>query len=67
MQIDNSLDVAGLSPAVARFFDLAAGKILRLHAEWDPARGTPVFTAAGKYTTRGWTEWTEGFLYGCQL
>ncbi|MBI2435428.1 MAG: glycoside hydrolase family 88 protein, partial [Candidatus Hydrogenedentes bacterium] len=67
MQIDNSLDVAGLSPAVARFFDLAGGKILRLQAEWDPARGTPVFTAAGKYTTRGWTEWTEGFLYGCQL
>jgi hypothetical protein len=21
----------------------------------------------GKYTTRGWTEWTQGFQYGCAL
>src|SRR5271170_756351 len=23
-----------------------------------------VFTAGGKYTTRGWTDWTQGFQYG---
>ena len=28
------------------------------------AQGSPVFTVAGRYSTRGWTEWTEGFQYG---
>jgi len=23
-----------------------------------------VFTVKGKYTTRGWTEWTQGFQFG---
>ena len=27
------------------------------------AKGTPVFTE-GQYTTRGWTEWTQGFQFG---
>ena len=26
-----------------------------------------MFTVRGKYTTRGWTEWTQGFMYGCQI
>ena len=26
-----------------------------------------MFTVAGKYTTRGWTEWTQGFQYGSAL
>ncbi len=30
-------------------------------------RGAPVFTAGGRYTTRGWTQWTEGFQYGCLI
>lgn len=28
---------------------------------------TPVFTIKGKYTQRGWTEWTQGFQYGCAI
>ena len=27
-------------------------------------KSTPVFTVAGQYTARGWTEWTQGFQYG---
>jgi len=26
-----------------------------------------VFTAKGKYTSRGWTEWTQGFQFGSAL
>ncbi len=26
-----------------------------------------MFTKAGKYTTRGWTEWTQGFQYGAAI
>ena len=56
-----------LQPAIGRFLELAAGKILALDRTWNPAQGTPVFTRAGYYTTRGWTEWTQGFQYGCAL
>ena len=48
-------------------FALAGGKIRDLDASWDAARGAPVFTVAGEYTTRGWTEWTQGFQYGAAL
>jgi hypothetical protein len=27
----------------------------------------PVFTIAGQYTSRGWTEWTQGFQFGCAI
>lgn len=46
------------------FWDLSARKILGIESGYDKSNGTPVFTVAGKYTTRGWTEWTEGFVYG---
>jgi hypothetical protein len=29
-----------------------------------PELATPVYTVEGTYTARGWTEWTQGFLYG---
>ena len=50
-----------------RFLDLTAHKILDLDRTWDTDKGTPVFTQSGKYTTRGWTEWTQGFQYGCAI
>ena len=34
---------------------------------WASANGAPVFTVDGRYTARGWTEWTEGFQYGSAL
>ncbi len=46
------------------FFNVAGEKIRLLDSEWDSSKGTPVFTENGKYTTRGWTEWTQGFQYG---
>ncbi|MDH3584286.1 MAG: glycosyl hydrolase, partial [Phycisphaerae bacterium] len=56
-----------LRPSLQRVFDLAGRKIHDLDRSWDPARGTPVFTVSGRYTTRGWTEWTQGFQYGSAL
>lgn len=67
MQIDNKLTAADLTPAVTRVFELAAQKVPALDKSWNPAHGTPVFTVDGKYTTRGWTEWTQGFQYGCAI
>ncbi len=58
------LTVCDLAPLLPRVFDLAAAKTRLIHDTWDPAHGTPVFTIDGRYTTRGWTEWTQGFQYG---
>jgi unsaturated chondroitin disaccharide hydrolase len=67
LDTDNPPRPADLLAAIDRTFELAGAKVLELGRNWDPARGTPVFTVAGKYTTRGWTEWTQGFQYGCAL
>ena len=67
MNIDTSISLESLRPALQRTFEIAADKIVRLERRWDKRQGTPVFTAAGKYTTRGWTEWTQGFQYGCMI
>ena len=56
-----------LLPSLDHFFALAGPKLKHLARNWDPAKGTPVFTRKGRYTSRGWTEWTQGFLYGCRL
>jgi unsaturated chondroitin disaccharide hydrolase len=52
---------------INRLFDLSAQKILSIEKTWRPEDGTPVFTVAGKYTSRGWTEWTQGFQFGSAL
>jgi unsaturated chondroitin disaccharide hydrolase len=67
LKIDPSLKPADLRPAVERLFQLSAGKITGLERSWDPRRGTPVFTVAGRYTSRGWTEWTQGFQFGSAI
>lgn len=67
MQIDMSMKPGDLESKLDRFFDLANKKIRNIDATWDPNQGTPVFTVRGKYTTRGWTEWTQGFQFGCAI
>lgn len=67
MEIDRDVTLESLRPAVERMFALSAGKIVALDRRWDPKLGTPVFTRDGHYTTRGWTEWTQGFQYGAAL
>lgn len=64
MKIDDNLKPADLAPALERFWTLSGAKIDRIFKEYDFSKGSPVFTVEGKYTTRGWTEWTEGFNYG---
>ncbi len=65
--IDDALQPSDLSPAIARLWALSGEKILALERDWDPTLGSPVFTAAGRYTSRGWTEWTQGFQFGSAL
>ncbi len=62
--IDKEIDLASLGPGLDRLWDLSGPKVKRLCTAYPAEAGTPVYTVAGKYTARGWTEWTEGFLYG---
>ena len=67
MQIDLKLKPADLAEGARRVMTLAARKAKDLDKSWDAGRGTPVFTVQGRYTTRGWTEWTQGFQYGLMI
>lgn len=67
INVSSSLTVADLGPALTQLWSLAGDKIQRLDRDYDPAQGSPVFTVRGQYTTRGWTEWTQGFQYGCAI
>ncbi|MGH9884641.1 MAG: glycosyl hydrolase, partial [bacterium] len=67
LKSDHSLDAPTLAPAIRRLFEASSAKILRLEKRWDAVAGTPVFTEAGAYTSRGWTEWTQGFQFGAAL
>ena len=67
IQLDSQITPASLLPAIERLFILSGEKIHRLQKRWNPARGTPVFTVSGEYTSRGWTEWTQGFQFGAAL
>ena len=42
-------------------------KIAAIDRDERPDAATPVFTVLGKYTSRGWTDWTQGFVYGSAL
>jgi unsaturated chondroitin disaccharide hydrolase len=67
IRIEPAIKPRSLLPSIRKVFDSSAEKILRLEHDWDPARGAPVFTVKGKYTSRGWTEWTQGFQYGSAI
>ena len=67
MKIDFEVTANGLSPAIDRFWKLSGEKILAIEKNFDKKLGTPVFTVNGRYSTRGWTEWTQGFQYGCAI
>jgi hypothetical protein len=67
MRIEPQLTPETLQPKLERLFELSATKIRALEKAWDFSQGTPVFTVRGVYTSRGWTEWTLGFLFGSAL
>ncbi len=67
IQIHEQITPGTLRPKIDRLFDLSAGKILALEKSWNPAAGAPVFTRRGRYTARGWTEWTQGFQFGSSI
>ena len=67
IRIQTTLRPEELLPKIERLWEISAQKILAIDAAEVPGAATPVFTVAGKYTARGWTEWTQGFVYGSAI
>ena len=67
MKIDQTIQPANLTRKINRFWELSAEKIRSIERDYDSAKGSPVFTVRGRYTARGWTEWTQGFKIGSAL
>jgi rhamnogalacturonyl hydrolase YesR len=67
LQINNALQPHQLAALLQQFWQLSASKILHIEDQYNTTQGAPVFTREGKYTTRGWTEWTQGFQYGSAI
>ncbi len=67
IEIRRDLTPANLEKKIHALFESSARKIRSLKQSWQPAQGAPVFTVNGKYTSRGWTEWTQGFQFGSEI
>jgi hypothetical protein len=67
VKVDGAVTAAGLLPAIERLWTASAAKIESIEKSREPGEGAPVFTVRGRYTARGWTEWTQGFQYGSAL
>ena len=67
IKINAALAPADLSTKLSKFWQLSGDKIQQIERHYDTTKGSPVFTVNGQYTTRGWTEWTQGFQYGSAI
>ncbi|MEJ5297447.1 MAG: glycosyl hydrolase [Armatimonadota bacterium] len=67
LQIARDIRPADLLPGIERMWELSGKKVLDIEESWRPEDGAPVFTVRGRYTARGWTEWTQGFQFGSAI
>ena len=67
LKIDFQLKPDNLKKKLNLFWELSGEKIRLIDKNYDASKGSPVFTVDGKYTTRGWTEWTQGFQFGSAI
>ncbi len=65
--LNRSLTPSDLASDIRKLWEASAKKILSIDAAEVPGSATPVFTINGRYTARGWTEWTQGFVYGSAI
>jgi unsaturated chondroitin disaccharide hydrolase len=67
INIDFDISTNDLANQLKKFWDVSGEKISNIERHYDGSKGSPVFTVKGLYTTRGWTEWTQGFQFGSSL
>ncbi|WP_205856033.1 glycoside hydrolase family 88 protein, partial [Phytoactinopolyspora endophytica] len=67
MIVNDALTPAALLGKIDRLWEASAAKIDSIEQTCPPDKGAPVYTVEGRYTSRGWTEWTQGFQYGAAV
>ena len=67
IKTNSDLKPSDVSQKLKKLWELSAKKIHLIAKTFDESKGSPVFTVKGNYTTRGWTEWTQGFQYGSAI
>jgi unsaturated chondroitin disaccharide hydrolase len=67
IQSDPALSFGSFLSQSTNFWKLSGEKILSIENNYDSSLGSPVCTRNGVYSTRGWTEWTQGFVFGSAL
>lgn len=67
MDINSKITPEDLVPKIENLWSVSAAKLKAIADTYDRSLGSPVFTVGGKYSTRGWTEWTQGFEYGSHI
>jgi unsaturated chondroitin disaccharide hydrolase len=67
IKLDAKLTPTDLLPRLERFWSRSAECIEAVERSCPPGTASPVFTVKGQYTSKGWTEWTQGFQYGSAL
>ena len=67
IDIDYNPEPVDFLDKLDKFWYLSGQKIRLIETYYNEAQGSPVFTVEGKYSTRGWTEWTQGFQYGSAI
>lgn len=67
IRLDRAPTLESLKPRIEHALELSAAKIRALAKSWEPTQGAPAVTVEGRYTSRAWTEWTQGFQFGSAL
>lgn len=67
IDLTHTLTPAALVRNLERFWTASGQKVDSIETSFDATRGAPVFTVDGRYTSRGWTEWTQGFQFGSAI
>jgi unsaturated chondroitin disaccharide hydrolase len=67
IDLDSAPSEDAVTSGLDRFWNRSAETIRAIEETFDPSKGAPVFTVEGTYTTRGWTEWTQGFQCGSSI
>ncbi len=67
IRINRELSPQSLLPKIDKLWAASAAKIKSIEQTTPPGAASPVFTVDGRYTAKGWTEWTQGFQYGSAI
>ena len=67
IKLDRKLTPTDLLPQLERFWVRSAECIDAIEESCALGGASPVFTVKGRYISKGWTEWTQGFRFGSAL